>query len=63
MGSKQKANFQSMITEIVTKNKVYIIEKPTQVGTCTTENRILHNIYFNSEFWERPIKEKSINVV
>jgi len=36
MGSTQKENFQSIITEIVTKNKVYFIEKPTQAGSCTT---------------------------
>lgn len=43
-------------------NKVFIIEKPDQVGTQTKETDILRQIYEKTKFWEREVKNGVVDM-
>lgn len=47
---------------MIDKNKIFIIEKPGQVGYKTRENNILSQIYDKTNFWERDIAKNVVDM-
>lgn len=53
MTEKEKDRYQEMINNMITNNKVFVIERPEQAGSQTKECDILKQMYEKTTFWER----------
>lgn len=62
MTNEEKNRYQEFIDHMLENKKVFIIEKPDQVGTQTKETDILRQIYENTNFWEREVKNGVVDM-
>jgi hypothetical protein len=60
MDELTKTRFQEMLNNMLTNNKIYVIERPEQVSSQTKECDILKQAYEKTTFWKRDIKSNNI---
>ena len=53
----QREKYQGVIDQLLSKNKIFVIEKPRTKGQSTMDNPILQKIYDSCDFWERKVNK------